>query len=295
MRKHLFWILAALFIITLQCVYAESFTGTCTRIIEGDIIAVNRGGSEFIIRIDCIDCPELDQEFGEEARKFTTDLLLNKEVWIDVRRPDKNKRLMARVKACDKDAALEIVKAGYAWYFDKLYKDTTLSVSEKEAREKKRGLWSSDNPVAPWEHRQNKYVASNSQALNNALISKEIVCVGDSDVCYHRPECSKVDKKYYFILKTDAEQISKIPCTECRPDHIFKKKTDDYGVFEAHNPKLGVAPVGASLDATDLVYITYSGMSYHRADCGFLKYSSQSIPVITAKTNGYKPCKICQP
>jgi len=297
MKKATMAILTALMVISIipHFAAAESFTGRCTGVLEGDIIVVSRGGCEYTVRIDCIDCPELDQEFGSEARQFTSELLLDKEVWVDVRRPDKSRRLMSRVKVGDKDAAVEIARAGYGWYFDRLHKDSSIAASEKEAREKKTGLWASRNPTAPWEFRQGKYVSSNSGAINSAMIDKEMVCVKDGSIEYHRPECDKVEKKSYFILRTDAKQIGKLPCTECKPDHIFKKKADDYGYFEAHNPKLGVAPVGASLDATDLVYVTETGFSYHRADCGYLKYSSRSIPRTQAKQYGYRPCKICTP
>ncbi len=52
---------------------------------------------------------------------------------------------------------LEQVKAGYAWaytqYLDRPYASEFYN-AEKEAREKKRGLWQEANPKPPWEWRK---------------------------------------------------------------------------------------------------------------------------------------------
>jgi endonuclease YncB( thermonuclease family) len=154
MSRVYIWIAVVMVLFSTNIAFAESFTGICTGVSEGDIIVVKHNDKECLVRIDCIDAPEMTQEFGEAAKQFTTDLLFNKEVWIDVRRPDKNNRLMSKVKLRDKDAALEIVKAGYAWYVDKFHKDREIEAAEKDAREKKTGLWSQSNPVAPWNYRR---------------------------------------------------------------------------------------------------------------------------------------------
>jgi endonuclease YncB( thermonuclease family) len=48
----------------------------------------------------------------------------------------------------------QLVIDGMAWHFKKYNKDTVLAKLEIEAREKKVGLWSQSNPIAPWAWRK---------------------------------------------------------------------------------------------------------------------------------------------
>lgn len=41
------------------------------------------------------------------------------------------------------------------------------------------------------------------------------------------------------------------------------------------------------------VYITNTGSKYHRSDCRYLRQSSHPISLLSAKSPGYEPCKVC--
>ena len=47
----------------------------------------------------------------------------------------------------------ELVRAGYAWWFRRYSRDSTLARLEQEAREWRRGLWADAAPIPPWEYR----------------------------------------------------------------------------------------------------------------------------------------------
>jgi hypothetical protein len=46
---------------------------------------------------------------------------------------------------------------------------------------------------------------------------------------------------------------------------------------------------------TTAVYITDTGIRYHRANCTSLRYSKTEMPLGLAIQEGYTPCKICKP
>jgi endonuclease YncB( thermonuclease family) len=43
-----------------------------------------------------------------------------------------------------------------AWHYNKYNNDSKLAKLETESRGKKIGLWSQDNPIAPWDWRKSK-------------------------------------------------------------------------------------------------------------------------------------------
>lgn len=47
--------------------------------------------------------------------------------------------------------------------------------------------------------------------------------------------------------------------------------------------------------AEQTVYITDTGSKYHRAGCRYLRESSHAITLSNAKSQGYEPCKVCDP
>lgn len=70
---------------------------------------------------------------------------------------DRNKRLIAEVILEDgRNLNKELVKNGLAWHFKKYSDSEEYAQLETEARNKKIGLWSEPNPIAPWDWRKPK-------------------------------------------------------------------------------------------------------------------------------------------
>ncbi|HEY3442404.1 MAG TPA: thermonuclease family protein [Paludibaculum sp.] len=132
------------------------FTAEVVGVTEGDILRVKHNGAEEKIRLQGIDCPEMNQTFGPQAKKFTRDLAVGKSVTVKVFEVDRFKRQVADIILPDgKNLNQEIVKAGYAWWFVRYAKnDRVLEKLEAEAKQARRGLWSQELPTPPWEHRK---------------------------------------------------------------------------------------------------------------------------------------------
>ena len=124
---------------------------------DGDTITVNSyQRKKTNVRLNGIDAPESSQNFGKEAQKFLSDLLLNKEIKIEITGTDDYRRKIANITTIDGlSVNSELVRLGYAWWFDKYCpKDESLHSLETEARNQKLGLWNEESPTPPWRWRK---------------------------------------------------------------------------------------------------------------------------------------------
>src|SRR5215471_17826004 len=73
---------------------ADQFTGKVVGISDGDTIKVLREGKAVKVRLYGIDAPEKAQAFGTQARKFTSDLVFQRDVTVVVHTTDRYGRLV---------------------------------------------------------------------------------------------------------------------------------------------------------------------------------------------------------
>lgn len=122
---------------------------------DGDTITVeDHDGKQIRIRFYGIDCPELEQFYGPEAKSATESFLFNRQLSIEPRDTDPYGRTVAMVYA-DKICVNEsLLYAGDAWWYRHFAKyEVKFSELERVAREGKRGLWAYPNPEPPWDWR----------------------------------------------------------------------------------------------------------------------------------------------
>ncbi len=122
---------------------------------DGDTYELFIDNSTFVVRSAHIDCPEKKQPFGQNAKQFASDMCFGKYVMLKHNNKyDRNHRLIAEVILED-DINLNklLVENGLAWHFKKYSKDEEYAELENIARQKRIGLWSDINSIAPWEWR----------------------------------------------------------------------------------------------------------------------------------------------
>jgi micrococcal nuclease len=124
----------------------------CLAVIDGDTMNIDRGKGKERVILYGIDCPEVDQPGGAEAKKFTDDRCWKKTLSIEEKGTDRSGRIIAVVMMPDgKSLNEELVRRGLAWWSDKYApKDATLKGLQATAQMTKTGLWAAPNPVAPW-------------------------------------------------------------------------------------------------------------------------------------------------
>ncbi|SLM48100.1 Uncharacterized endonuclease (modular protein) [Nitrospira japonica] len=130
-------------------------TGKVIAVLDGDIIEVIHGHQVERIRLNGIDRPEKGQDYGQRAKRFTQELVEQKEVRVETRGLDKYGRTIGDVFLMDgTHVNRELVNAGLAWRFCRHSSDNQLKQLEEESREAKRGLWVDPVPIPPWVYRK---------------------------------------------------------------------------------------------------------------------------------------------
>lgn len=134
----------------------KHFAGKCTAVTDGDTIKVLYRQREEKVRLYGIDSPEKSQPYHRAAADFTARLAFRKTVSVEVRGRDRYGRVLGWVRLPDgRVLNVEIVRAGYGWWFRKLAPELEeLGQAEREAQSAGRGLWKDRNPVPPWEFRK---------------------------------------------------------------------------------------------------------------------------------------------
>ena len=133
--------------------------GKIMQVKDGDTVVVSpvEGGQFFTCRLYGIDTPEGKQRYGGEATKELKKLILGQNVEITTTGDKTYNREVCIIKKGGKDINLEMVKEGAAWAYVKYLKRPYTSEyieAEREARNKKLGLWKDSNPTPPWEFRK---------------------------------------------------------------------------------------------------------------------------------------------
>ena len=126
---------------------------TVTHIHDGDTIGVGGRGIELKVRLVGIDAPEtsngqrnVGQPYSQQAKRYLSDLVLNKSVTVDQYGFDLNNCMLGVVYVGTKNINLEMVKAGFAEVSQgqtpKGFDLGPYRQAEKKAREEGKGMWS---------------------------------------------------------------------------------------------------------------------------------------------------------
>lgn len=150
----IFWIAFLLFITVFKL---SAQTGIVYKITDGDTFRIRTKDTTFIARLYAIDCPEKKQEFGEYAKIFVSDLILNKEVTYTIKSIDKRyKRLVIDCKVNYVSLSELLLINGLAWHYCAYDKSEVLHSLQDAAKSNKFGLWGFENPLEPWVFRKLK-------------------------------------------------------------------------------------------------------------------------------------------
>ena len=137
-------------------VYAQpNAAGKVTAVIDGNTIEfASQDNRIHKVLLVGIDSPELEQEYGDEAKKFLEKLILHKDVVVQFKGKDNSGNLLAVVMVNGRnDPRVELLKEGLAWTVEK-NRSEDLEPYKTFARRKGRGLWKQENPVPPWTYRR---------------------------------------------------------------------------------------------------------------------------------------------
>jgi len=148
-----------------------AFQAEVLRVKDGDSLFVKSNLSEEQIRLFGIDAPELDQPFGTASREFVAKAVLGSRVTVVPFYKDKFGRTIAVVFCADGEVLHQkLVRAGMAWWYRRYDPENKrLEELERQAREKRMGLWSQAAPLKPEEHRRHQFASGQWQVIDGVL------------------------------------------------------------------------------------------------------------------------------
>lgn len=129
--------------------------GTVVTILDGNTLEVRSSDNrKVVVLLYGIDCPELGQAFGDQAKSYLEKTLLNREVTVEFIKKDRVGNHYALVTTdIGVDPRIDLLREGLAWTLE----DTRISDLEPYcsfAQQKKKGLWQESKPTPPWVYRR---------------------------------------------------------------------------------------------------------------------------------------------
>jgi endonuclease YncB( thermonuclease family) len=127
------------------------FTAKVVTVHEGDRFTIYHDGRRETIYLKDVDCPELKQPFGKQARRVSAAYVGSRDVVIRSLKQDRQGRKTAEVLLADgRNVAHELLNEGLAWSRPQSSDGQNLKDMEELARAAHKGLWADPNPVPPW-------------------------------------------------------------------------------------------------------------------------------------------------
>ena len=159
MNRRPYQLIVFLFLVALaSAAHAEMIAGRIVGVYDGDSLRVTQEGNSVRVRLYGVDCPELKQSGGTEARALARRLAFGRFLLIETKGRDRYGRTIGRVFLLSGNTlASELVKAGACWWYERYAPaDATLAELEAEARAAQRGLWADRSPTPPWKWRRER-------------------------------------------------------------------------------------------------------------------------------------------
>ncbi|GLT92900.1 hypothetical protein SLE2022_107120 [Rubroshorea leprosula] len=125
------------------------------KIIDSGYRVINIQNEEILarkyrIRLRGIDAPEMEMRYGNEAKEELAKLVQGKCLRVLVYGEDRYGRVVGDVYCNGIFVQEAMLKKGFAWHFKAFDQRQEFATWEREAREKRVGLWADANPEEPW-------------------------------------------------------------------------------------------------------------------------------------------------
>jgi micrococcal nuclease len=154
MKRYILLLAIATCLIPID-VQAASLFGKVIEVNSGDVFTISNLNRPVRVKLLGVDAPEMNQTFGDVAKKHLADLVLDKSVLVEYSGIAADSSLQGRVLLNNADIGAQMIRDGAAWFDNTNRLSTTdrdvYQQSEHAARNERRGLWQAENPIAPWE------------------------------------------------------------------------------------------------------------------------------------------------
>ena len=195
-----------------------AWTGKVVAIHDGDTISALQRGRAIKVRLNAIDAPELHQPFGQQSRRSLSGLCYGRFASIESEARDKYGRVVAHVRCGGVDVNAEQIRRGMAWHYAKYSDSAELRNLEIEARERRRGLWSSGKPEPPWDYRHK----DDPKTQKSAKLSRHLPEFRRCGTKRHCGQMETCGEAIYYLRRCGVDGLDGngdgVPCESlCRP------------------------------------------------------------------------------
>jgi len=221
-------------------------TGKIVGVSDGDtVILLTAEKKQVKIRLSGVDCPEKNQAYGQKAKEFTYDMVIQMDVTVKTYGTDRYGRTLGDIiLPSGNSLSNALVRNGLAWHYKKYNSDQELSDLETAARNSRVGLWADPSPIPPWEFRKNPKTVSKAKSEYQSQGSKRhpsanterfaspfaveqdempaketgnIVIFNINTMKVHCPNCSAASRctNCVPITASDARSRGGVPCKIC--------------------------------------------------------------------------------
>ncbi|MEI7844128.1 MAG: thermonuclease family protein, partial [Gallionellaceae bacterium] len=136
-------------------VSANSFTAKVIAVMDGDTLLILRAGHKpEKVRLLHIDAPEKAQPYGLQSKQSLADMVLKRQININVVAHDQYGRLLGDISLNGHSINEEQVKRGMAWEYSGYRSNKAYIALQHNAQQARRGLWQQRSPQAPWQYRK---------------------------------------------------------------------------------------------------------------------------------------------
>ncbi|MGC4097276.1 MAG: thermonuclease family protein [Nitrospira sp.] len=155
--SKVFILLSLILVVAIPVAAGEEFVARVLIVHEGDRLTIHHQGRRDMVSLRNVDCPELKQPYGKQAKHATAAYLANREVVVRDFKRDRQGRMTADILLPDgRQIGHELVKEGLAWVQPAVSVDQALKDMEELAKASGTGLWAEPNPVPPWKWKSTK-------------------------------------------------------------------------------------------------------------------------------------------
>lgn len=128
----------------------KTISGRVSSVVDGDTFKVQTEiGETLLIQLAYIDAPQIEQAFGQKAQEQLDSLIKDKNITAKISQSKKGNYGIVQMED-GRELNQYLVEKGLAWFYHTT--DSKYINAQKNAVKGRIGLWSENEPIAPWKY-----------------------------------------------------------------------------------------------------------------------------------------------